>query len=174
MKYLLKRSLLQKIALVGLSSASGMFLFCLYVAFTLCGYCLTNPDNSSPERLPWETLRSTYWNIDGVYATIAFVGILAFFFMYDFSRRHQERRFWRAFVSSMFKAAYVGSALVAIYETSLIFFDPVNFNNRVTNYERNFEVIKWITNRDLLIIAAVCLLSLTVVLRFKDLIEKDG
>jgi len=156
------RNLFQKLTLVGLISSSGVFLFCVYVAFTLCAYCLTNPNHPSPRRLPWETHPSSYWNIDGVYATIAFAGILTFFFLYNFSQTHPKRLLWRTFAKSVFRTAYLGSAIVAIYTTSVIFFDPINFNNHVTNYEPNFEVIKWITNKDLLIISSLCLLSLTV------------
>jgi len=155
-----KRPLLQTLALVGVIASIAFFIFCVYVAFTLCGYCLTNPHNPSPNRLPWEAHRSGYWEIDGVYATVAFAGILTCLFVYDFLRIHQERPFRGSLARSLLKTACFGSALVVLYEISLIFFDPKNFNNRVTNYEPNYALIKWVTNKDLLIISFFCLASL--------------
>jgi hypothetical protein len=157
-----KPSLLRRLALVGVIASIAVFIFCVYVAFTLCGYCLTNPHNPSPNRLPWEAHRSGYWEIDGVYATIAFAGILTCFFVYDFLRIHQERPFRRSLARSLLKTAYLASALVVLYEISLIVFDPKNFNNRVTNYEPNYALIRWVTNKDLLIISLFCLASFTI------------
>jgi len=156
-----KRPLLRTLALIGLIVFIATFIFCVYVAFTLCGYCLTNPHNPSPNRLPWEVHRSGYWDIDGVYATVAFVGILTCFFVYDFLRIYEERLFRRSLVRSLLKTACLGSALVVLYEISLTVFDPKNFNNRVTNYEPNYALIKWVTNKDLLIISLFCLVGLT-------------
>ena len=157
-----KRPLLQMLALVGVIVSTATFVFCVYVAFTLCGYCLTNPHNPSPNRLPWEAHRSGYWEIDGLYATIAFVGILICFFVYKFLRTHQGRPFRVSLARSLLKTAYLGSALVVLYELSLIVFDPKNINNHVTNYEPNYTLIKWVTNKDLLIIGLFCLASLTL------------
>jgi len=156
-----RRRLLQMLALVGVIVSSATFIFCVYVAFTLCGYCLTNPHAPSPNRLPWETHRSGYWDIDGVYATVAFVAILTCFFVYDSLRIHQARSFRGSLARSLLKTACIGSALVVLYEISLTVFDPKNFNNRITNYQPNYTLIKWVTNKDLLIISLFWLASLT-------------
>jgi len=156
-----KRPLPQTLALVGVMASTATFIFCVFVAFTVCGYCLTNPHNPSPERLPWETQRSAYWNIDGLYATIAFAGILTCFFVYNFLRIHQERPFRRSLARSLLKTGYLGSALVFLYELSLMVFDPKNINNHVTNYEPNYALIKWVTNKDLLVISFFCLAGVT-------------
>jgi len=160
-----KRPLLQTLALVGLIASVATFIFCVYVAFTLCGYCLTNPHNPSPNRLPWEAHRSGYWEIDGLYATVAFGGILTCFFAYTLLRIDQERPFRGTLARCLMKTACFGSALVVLYEISLIIFDPKNFNNHVTNYEPYYALIRWATNKDLLIISLFCLASLTLCVR---------
>ena len=168
-----KRPLLQTLALVGLIASIATFVFCVYVAFTLCGYCLTNPHYPSPNRLPWEAHRSGYWEVDGVYATIAFAGILTCFFAYNFLRTHQQRPYSRTLTRSLLKTAGLGSAIVVLYEMSLIVFDPKNFNNHVTNYEPNYALIKWVTNKDLLIISFLCLVSLTFCVILSNLLARS-
>jgi hypothetical protein len=127
--------------LCGFVASAAVFLFCVYVAFTLCGYCLTNPNALSPGRLPWETVSSDYWNMDGLYAFYAFLGILAFFLLYT---------------ASLFKTAYLAFVILVAYEISLILFDYRNLGSHATNFQLDYPLISWITNKDLLLMGSGC------------------
>ena len=143
----------KQVALFGLVFFIAVFLFCIYVAFTLCGWCLTNPNATSPGRLPWEKSASTYWDIDGEYAAIAFFGILISFYFY---------------LNSLYGTLQLACVIVVAYEISLILFDYRDLATHATNFQLSYPLISWITNRDLLLIGAAAGTILEIGRRIKN------